>query len=583
MRKAVDRRVQTMNKQRLMGKILGTALVFLTLCLLSGGLALRATNSVAAADGAVTFPDPNLEAAIREAIGKPTGDILESDLGTVTYFDAMYRDISNIVGLQYCVNLEQLWLGDNRINDISPISSLSNLDNLGLSNNEISNLSPLSSLTNLKNLFLASNQLSNLSPISGLTNLTMLNLWANQISNISPLSSLTNLDTLYLAGNQVSDVSALSGLTNLGTLRLDNNQIINIIPLSGLNNLEELHLDYNQISDIGPLYGLTDLDSLYLYNNQISDVSPLSGLINLERLWLFSNQISDITPLSGLMELGVLLLDYNQIADIGPLSSLTKLGEDTWFPEREGIPICLGLLNNQVADISPLVANAGLADGDGIDLRGNPLSDQSCNIYIPQLEGRGVNILYDAPPPPGIAWNFPSTSAVFLGPTPANGRPYLDAAVLLPTGTEPAELSGVYWLDEATGGWQYFIPGYGGSTLTSLEPGQSYLIAVCCPCSWNLPCGEGSPWPTGDTWDFPSTSAVFLGPTPASGRPYLNAAVPLPTGTEPAELSGVYWLDEPTGGWQYFIPGYGGSTLTSLEPDEAYLVAVSGPCSWNLT
>ena len=182
----------------------------------------------------------------------------------------------------------------------------------------------------------------------------------------------------------------------------------------------------------------------------------------------------------------------------------------------------------------------------------------------------------------GIAWIFPSTSDVFLGPTPDNGRPYLDAAVPLPTGTEPAELSGVYWLDEATGGWQYFIPGYGGSTLTSLEPGQSYLIAVCCPCSWNLPCGEGSPWPTGDTWDFPSTSAVFLGPTPANGRPYLDAAVPLPTGTEPAELSGVYWLDEATGGWQYFIPGYGGSTLTSLEPDEAYLLAVSGACSWNL-
>jgi predicted outer membrane repeat protein len=58
----------------------------------------------------------------------------------------------------------------------------------------------------------------------------------------------------------------------------------------------------------------------------------------------------------------------------------------------------------------------------------------------------------------GIAWNFPSTSDVFLAPTPANSRPYLDAAVSLPTGTEPTELLGVYWLDEATGGVAILYP-----------------------------------------------------------------------------------------------------------------------------
>jgi hypothetical protein len=86
----------------------------------------------------------------------------------------------------------------------------------------------------------------------------------------------------------------------------------------------------------------------------------------------------------------------------------------------------------------------------------------------------------------GVTWNFPSTSDVFLAPTPANNRPYLDAAVSLPTGTEPAELLGVYWLDEATGDWQYFIPAFGGGTLTSLEPGEAYLVAVSGACNWQL-------------------------------------------------------------------------------------------------
>jgi hypothetical protein len=186
-------------------------------------------------------------------------------------------------------------------------------------------------------------------------------------------------------------------------------------------------------------------------------------------------------------------------------------------------------------------------------------------------------------PGPGIAWNFPSTSNIFLGPTPANGRPYLAAAVPLPTGTEPEELSGVYWLDETTGGWQYFIPALGTGTLTSLEPGQAYMVAVSGPCSWDLPCGEGTPWPNGNIWDFPSAYSVCLAPSPDNARPYLEGAVPLPTGTEPPELSAVYWLDEATGEWHYFIPALGGSTLTSLEPGQAYMVAVSGACGWPIS
>jgi len=85
-----------------------------------------------------------------------------------------------------------------------------------------------------------------------------------------------------------------------------------------------------------------------------------------------------------------------------------------------------------------------------------------------------------------ITWNFPSSSDVFLAPTPNNGRPYLGATVVLPTYTEPEELAGVYWLDEATGLWEYFIPTFTVNMLTSLEPGEAYLVAVSGPCSWNL-------------------------------------------------------------------------------------------------
>jgi len=41
-----------------------------------------------------------------------------------------------------------------------------------------------------------------------------------------------------------------------------------------------------------------------------------------------------------------------------------------------------------------LVMNKGLGNGDGIDLRWNPLSNESINTFIPQLKKRGVHVLF---------------------------------------------------------------------------------------------------------------------------------------------------------------------------------------------
>jgi Leucine-rich repeat (LRR) protein len=51
----------------------------------------------------------------------------------------------------------------------------------------------------------------------------------------------------------------------------------------------------------------------------------------------------------------------------------------------------LSLYYNQISDIKPLVDNVGISDGDIVDLYGNPLSDTSIEVYIPQLE-EGVTV-----------------------------------------------------------------------------------------------------------------------------------------------------------------------------------------------
>ena len=399
------------------------------------------------------FHDENLEAAVREAIGKPYNPIHASDLEGLSSLDALGRNISDITGLEYCANLATLHLQSNQIRDITALENLTNLRNLYLSNNRISDISPLvnneglsegdtinlagnplsaeslhalipelegrgvevsheepqlmfpdpnleaaireaigmpegsintSDLAELSTLHAEARGITSLAKLGYCTSLTKLYLSFNQISDISPLTGLTSLTELYLRYNErISDISPLSNLTSLKVLDLDSNPISDITPLSNLTSLTFLSLDGNQISDITPVTSLTGLRELWLEVNQISDITPLSNLTSLTELGLGANQISDITRLSNLTSLRVLRLGSNPISDITPLLNLTSLTE-----------VLLGW--NQIRDITPLVDNEGLSEGDRIDLRGNPLSAKSLNILIPQLETRGVVLLYDA-------------------------------------------------------------------------------------------------------------------------------------------------------------------------------------------
>jgi internalin A len=91
----------------------------------------------------VNFSDPGLEAAIRDAIGKPTGDIHDADLIELTLLDARGRSIVNLEGIHHCVDLSWLDVKDNQIVDISALAGLTNLTWLYLYDNQIVDISAL--------------------------------------------------------------------------------------------------------------------------------------------------------------------------------------------------------------------------------------------------------------------------------------------------------------------------------------------------------------------------------------------------------------------------------------------------------
>ena len=253
--------------------------------------------------GQVHIPDPNLRAAVVEALGKsPNAPITAEDMKRLTLLDVRNKDIRDLTGLQFATNLWRLVFDDNPVADLSPIVGLVNLRSLGFDRIN------------------QSGGAVDLSPIAGLSNLEDLNL--PDTVDLSPLAGLVNLELIHAGGISVSDLSPLAGLTKLRHLYLPNARISDLTPLVGLTGLEELYLFGNDVTDISLLARLTDLKRLDLSRNDLSDISPLAGLSNLKWMNLHNNKISDISALSGLTNLTWLDVSVNEISDLSPLDGL---------------------------------------------------------------------------------------------------------------------------------------------------------------------------------------------------------------------------------------------------------------------
>ena len=66
-------------------------------------------------DTAIQFFDPNFEAAVREIIGKPEGDITVSDVERITSLNVSGFDIVDLAGIEYFTALEELYCIRNQL------------------------------------------------------------------------------------------------------------------------------------------------------------------------------------------------------------------------------------------------------------------------------------------------------------------------------------------------------------------------------------------------------------------------------------------------------------------------------------
>jgi len=251
----------------------------------------------------VIFPDPNLELAVRDAVGKLDGTLYATDVASITKLHAPLKGIRDLTGIEQCINLGEIAMSGNEITDLSPLANLTGRLIRVYDDGKL-----VREYTELR-IFLPNNNITKIPDLSKLASVTeiTIDLSYNKIEDISPLADLPNIVALWLFCNRISDISPLKGLTHLGGLNLWNNSISDISPLKGLTELAILILEDNEIEDVSPLANLTNLNVLILRHNKITDVSPLAGLTRLSYLDLSYNQITDASPLETLKNTEILL------------------------------------------------------------------------------------------------------------------------------------------------------------------------------------------------------------------------------------------------------------------------------------
>ena len=289
----------------------------------------------------VTFPDANMEAVVREAVGKFGDPITVEDMLTLTSLDAGNRSITDTTGLETARNLTNLVFNSNPVSNYSGLAGLTNLTRLDFIDGSIRNLSFMTSLKKLQTAVLYDNQIGNLSPLAELTALRWLQLDWNPVTNHNVIAGLTNLKNLSLAGNNVSNIDFVTTLPHLESLGLHDNSVRDLSALAGRTNLISLSLGWNGVTNPAVLATLPGLHELFLNGNNLTNVPYLAGLTNLTGLDLAYTALADMSPVTNLTRLTWVNVGENLLPGLPNLSSLTNL--ETFMTA-----------GNQITDLSPV-------------------------------------------------------------------------------------------------------------------------------------------------------------------------------------------------------------------------------------
>ena len=310
---------------------------------------------------AVEFSSAVMEAAVRQALGRPEGEITYGDLSAVTRLAAVG---DTAFGAEQAFDYRIGCYIDNQFQGDLPLGDITDQD-----------LALLAHMPHLEELYLCRQEIRDISALANLS-LTTLALCENRILDVSPLGTLTELEILYLGGNPATDYSALAFLKGLNTLVVEGSASVGVGTVDSLDFLDALTvrklglgLVEPKDGDWWPLTRQIALEELRLWDPGEAAVSAANTLTHLKTLTIGDYYAPDLTALTGLAGLEVLNLHKGSLERLEGLQALRRLRT-------------LSVGFHPVTDLSPL---SGLEQLNYVQLEGLAVTDFSVLAGLPAL------------------------------------------------------------------------------------------------------------------------------------------------------------------------------------------------------
>ena len=134
-----------------------------------------------------------IEAAIRKAAKKPTGELTKADYAKLTRLSLINNQLTEVKGLEKLTQLTELNLEVNKLTNVTGLGTLTKLEKLFLDDNQLTDVNGLEKLDQLKSLFLQYNKLTDVKGLEKLTKLERLAL------NFNPDLTKAQIDELKKA------------------------------------------------------------------------------------------------------------------------------------------------------------------------------------------------------------------------------------------------------------------------------------------------------------------------------------------------------------------------------------------------
>lgn len=294
--------------------------------------------SLAASGDVITFPDPNFEAAVREVIGKPTGDIVKGDVEGVTELDVSDKGIADLTGIEYFVTLEILICDNNNLITLD-MNKNTALTELECRSNNLTALD-VGKCTALSKLICYSNNLTALD-VSKNAELSLLWCPGNDLTtlDVSKNTALTDIDCSGQGlpyGNGLSSLNVSKNIAletlqctvnNLTELDVSKNTALTALALNGnklttldvSNNtmLENLDCTYNDLIALD-VSGNTELKWLNCQGNELTTLD-VSNCVALTWLHCFGNNMPSKSAIIGLHESTEIRFYPQKVATTAPV------------------------------------------------------------------------------------------------------------------------------------------------------------------------------------------------------------------------------------------------------------------------